>query len=62
MNDDYKYVVLRRYSQFDQLRERVARTVRIVTPPFPPKFGQASIVGLSPADIANRKWVDIFKT
>ncbi|CAM9829316.1 unnamed protein product [Ascophyllum nodosum] len=56
MNDDYKYVVLRRYSQFDQLRERVAEMVRVVSSPFPPKLGfRASFGGLSPADIENRK-------
>ncbi|CAN0023662.1 unnamed protein product [Hapterophycus canaliculatus] len=56
MNDGYKYGVLRRYSQFDQLRERVARVVRTVTPPFPPKHSMRSaFVGFGPAELENRR-------
>ncbi|CBN77899.1 similar to intersectin 2 [Ectocarpus siliculosus] len=56
MNDGYKYGVLRRYSQFDQLRERVSRVIRTTTPPFPPKSSiRSSTVGLGPADLEERR-------
>lgn len=56
MNDGYKYGVLKRYSQFDQLRERVAPVVRSVTPPFPPKNNiRSATVGLQPADLEERR-------
>lgn len=56
MNDGYKYGVLRRYSQFDQLRERVARVIRTTTPPFPPKSSiRSSTVGLGPAALEERR-------
>ncbi|CAB1100167.1 unnamed protein product [Ectocarpus sp. CCAP 1310/34] len=56
MNDGYKYGVLRRYSQFDQLRERVSRVIRTTTPPFPPKCSiRSSTVGLGPADLEERR-------
>lgn len=56
MNDGYKYGVLRRYSQFDQLQERVAPVMRTVTPPFPPKKKiRSATVGLQPADLEERR-------
>eukprot|EP00752_Nemacystus_decipiens_P006700 g6023.t1 len=56
MNDGYKYGVLRRYSQFDQLRERVAPVVRTVCPPFPPKNKiRSATVGLQQADLEERR-------
>lgn len=59
MNDGYSYTVRRRYSQFDQLRERVARFLRHVTPPFPPKHGvRSATMGLPANIIEERRWVD----
>lgn len=59
MNDSYKYGILRRYSQFDQLRERVAPLLRAVTPPFPPKHGVRSATwGLGPAELEERRSAD----
>lgn len=56
MNDGYKYGVLRRYSQFDRLRERVAPVLRTVTPPFPPKNNiRSATVGLRPEDLEERR-------
>lgn len=56
MNDGCKYGVLRRYSQFDQLRERVAPVLRTVTPPFPPKNSiRSATVGLRPGELEERR-------
>lgn len=56
MNDGYKYVVARRYSQFDQLRARVAPDLRAVTPPFPPKRGvRSAMMGLGQEGIEERR-------
>lgn len=56
MNDGYRYGVLRRYSAFYQLRERIATVVRTVTPPFPPKSNiRSATLGLRPADLEARR-------
>lgn len=56
MNDGYKYSVTKRYSQFEQLRESVARLLRAVTPPFPPKHGMRSAtVGLGQPELEERR-------
>lgn len=58
MNDGYKYSVTKRYSQFEQLRESVARLLRAVTPPFPPKHGMRSAtVGLGQPELEERRCV-----
>lgn len=58
MNDGYKYSVFKRYSQFDQLRESVARILRAITPPFPPKHGvRSATVGLGQAELEERRYV-----
>lgn len=56
MNDGYKYVIARRYSQFDDLRVRVAPLLHVVTKPFPAKHGvRSAIVGLRPDELEERR-------
>lgn len=58
MHDGYKYTVMKRYSQFEHLRESVARLLRAFTPPFPPKHGMRSAtVGLGHAELEERRCV-----
>lgn len=56
MTDGYKYTVMRRYSQFDQLGARVTPHIRMALPPFPPRHGwRSATVGLRPEDLEERR-------